>query len=103
MLELPFIAPPPSRKHSTALTKAAHGLVLLLGDVCHSLGDVPSGGFAEPMPEIVEGGEVSRFDEDHAVVGGSPDVGVFSHYLYVLGEFFLETFPAYGCFSLVGL
>ena len=103
MLELPFLAPPLSRRNSTALTKAAHGLVLLLGDVRHSLGDVPSGGFAEPVPEVVEGGEVSGFDEDHAVVGGSPDVGVFSDYLYVLGELFLETFPSYGCFSLVGL
>ncbi len=55
------------------------------------------------MPEVVEGGEVPGFDEDHAVVGGAPDMGVFGYYGYVFGEFLLELVPARCCFLLVGL
>ena len=76
--------------------------LLFLGDICPSFRDIPSGSFAEPVPEIVEGGEITGFNSDHSVVGGAPDVGVFSNDLHVFGQILLELFPTSGCFLLVG-
>jgi len=68
--------------------------LFFLSDVRPSFRDIPSGCFAEPMPEIVEGGEIPGFDRDHSVVCGAPDMGVFCDYLHVFGQVLLELFPA---------
>ncbi len=75
--------------------------MFLLSDVRPGFRDIPSGRFTEPMPEIVEGGEISGFDRDHSVVCGAPYVGVFSNDLDILGQVLLELFPTGGRFLLV--
>ena len=75
--------------------------MFFLSDVRPSFRDIPSSCFTEPVPEIVEGGEVPGFDRNHSVVGGAPDVGIFSNDLHVFGEVLLELFPTSGRFLLV--
>ncbi len=75
--------------------------MFFLSDVRPSFRDIPSSCFTEPVPEIVEGGEVPGFDRDHSVVGGAPDVGIFRDYFDVFGQVLLELFPTSGRFLLV--
>jgi hypothetical protein len=75
--------------------------LLFLGDVRPGFRDIPSSCFTEPVPEIVEGGEVPGFDCNHSVVGGAPDVGIFRDYFDVFGQVLLELFPTSGRFLLV--
>jgi hypothetical protein len=75
--------------------------LFFLSDVRSSFRDIPSSCFTEPVPEIVEGGEVPGFDRNHSVVGGAPDVGIFRDYFHVLGEVLLEAFPVRGRLLLV--
>lgn len=77
--------------------------MFFLGDVRPSFRDIPSGCFAEPMPEVVEGGEVPGFNCDHPVVCGAPNVGVLRDYLDILRQVLLELFPACGRLFLVSL
>ena len=67
--------------------------MFFLSDVRPSFRDIPSSCFTEPVPEIVESGEVPGFDRNHSVVGGAPDVGIFRDYFHVLGQVLLEPFP----------
>jgi hypothetical protein len=75
--------------------------LFFLSDVRPGFRDIPSSCFTEPVPEIVEGGEVPGFNCDHAVVGGAPNVCVFSNDLYIFGQVLLEPFPTSGRFLLV--
>ncbi len=75
---------------------------LFLSDVSPRFRDIPSSRFTEPVPEIVEGREVTGFHRDHSVVRGAPDVGVFGDYLNVFGQVLLELLPACRRFLLVG-
>ena len=65
--------------------------------------DVPSGCFAESVPEVMEGREIPGFHCDHSVVCRAPDVSIFRDYLHILGQVLLELFPASGRFLLVSL
>jgi len=73
-----------------------------LCDVGLGLGHVPSGCFAESVPEVMERGKISGLHCDHPVVCGAPDVSVFGDYCYVFGEFLLEALPISGRLLLVG-
>ena len=77
--------------------------LFFLGDVGPSFRYIPSGCFAEPVPEVVKGGEITRFYCDHSVVCCAPDVGVFRDYFHVFGQVFLELFPTSGRLLLVSL
>ena len=77
--------------------------LFFLGDIRPSLGNVPSGCFAEPVPEIVERGEITGFNRDHPVVCCAPDMGVFSDDLYIFGQILLELFPTSGRLLLIRL
>jgi hypothetical protein len=75
--------------------------LLFLGYVSSRFRDIPAGRFAEPVPEVMKGGEVPRFHRNHSVVCGAPDVGIFSDDLHVFGQVLFEAFPAHGCLLLV--
>ena len=67
-----------------------------LGDVRSRLRHVPSCRLSEAVPKVVERGQVARLDEDHAVVGCSPDMGILCYYGKLLGQCLLEPRPV-GC------
>jgi hypothetical protein len=67
--------------------------LFFLSDVRPRFRDIPSSCLTEPVPEIVEGGEVPGFDRNHSVVCGAPDMGIFRDYLNILGQVLLEMFP----------
>jgi len=75
--------------------------LFFLSDVRPRFGDIPPSCFAEPVPEIMEGGQIPGFDCNHSVVGGAPDVSVFRDYLNVFGQVLLEVFPVRSRFLLV--
>ena len=74
-----------------------------LRDVCSGFWNIPSGGFPESMPKIVEGREIAGFYRDHSVVCGPPDVGILRDYLHVFGQVLLEALPVCGSLLLISL